>query len=72
MKPPENILDALAEAALEYKFFPDNFVIVKRRFHGNHGPSATHDLMIEDKEGRFFRITAELQPAQDDYGRSTG
>lgn len=72
MKPAENILDALCEAAVEYELFPQGFRVTKRRFHGSHGPSATQDLMIEDREGNTFRITAELQPTADNYGVDTG
>lgn len=71
MKPAENILDALCEAALEYEFFPADFTVVKRRFKGAHGPGATHDLLIRDTDGNTFRIAAELQPEPDNYGVST-
>lgn len=64
MPATQNILDSLCEAALEYEFFPGQFRITKRFFKGSHGQSVTQDLMIEDKEGNTFRVTAELQPEE--------
>jgi hypothetical protein len=70
--PDANVLDALFEAALEHEFFPKG-TIIKRRFEGAHGPGSTHDILFEDQRtGKTYRITAELQPTPVDYGRSVG
>lgn len=72
MKAAENVLDHLCVAALEYEFFPENYTVTRRRFHGAHGAGATHDLIITDDEGRVYRIVAELQPDADNHGVSIG
>ncbi|QNG62691.1 hypothetical protein B1VFA_034 [Rhizobium phage B1VFA] len=70
--PDTNVLDALFEAALEHEFFPKG-TIMKRRFEGAHGPGATNDILFEDqKTGKVYRITAELQPTPVNAWRSVG
>ncbi|MBD9511576.1 hypothetical protein IB265_33000 [Ensifer sp. ENS10] len=62
MAPPQNILDELVEAALEYEFFPKNTRFTKRHFNGAHGPSSTSDVLVELSDGNTYRLVAHLEP----------